>query len=193
VLLALPLGGAPRTQILAASDALCVQIGLFDQNRQLFHFNLRLNQSATTRMTWTALTSNLGFVLLALPLGGAPRTQILAASVTTVDDATGGVPTCYILYAVYAEELDSTDLTCALPGHSFFGAASATSAQRPSMDAAQASARTAAESLAGRAAATSQAVTEKLPAGRVKVEEAAAQLRGKGRGGSPRPAADHIR
>jgi hypothetical protein len=157
------------SSVLAASDALCVQIGLFDQNRQHFHFTLRLNQSATARMTWrSGHESRLGWVLLALPLGGTPRTQALPPSATAADDPTGGVPTCYILYSVFPEELDSADLTCALPGHSSFGAA------RPAAQGA-----TAAESLTGRAAAASQDVTTKLPAGRVKVEEAAAQLRTK--------------
>ena len=125
------------------------------------------------RLTWGDPRDQLGFVLLALPQGGAPRVLGLPASAHWATDQTSGTPTCYVLYAVYPAGLGNTDAACAIPGQARFG--SAAPAAQSAVAAGPQSARTAAAPLAD------QKLDHRVSEGRTKVEQEAGKLRRKGR------------
>jgi uncharacterized delta-60 repeat protein len=175
-----PLGGSTA---LAASDALCALLGIRSQSGPPPGFALRLDESTTARLTWGSSGDQLGYVLLALPLGGSPRALGLEASARWATDQTGGVPTCYVLYAVYPAGTGNTDAVCAVPGQASFGAtgpaAQATAAQATpthrTVDGPQEAARSTA------APALEQQLPHLLQSGKRQVEQEAGKLRRKGR------------
>jgi hypothetical protein len=152
------------SSVLAASDALCAQLGVRSQIGPPPGFALRLDESTTARLTWGSSEDQLGYVLLALPQGGAPRTLGLAAAARWATDQTGGTPTCYVLYAVYAAGTGNTDAACAVPGRASFG-----------------SAITATQGATAAAPLADQKIDRQIAEGRTQVEHEAGKLRRKGR------------
>jgi uncharacterized delta-60 repeat protein len=164
-----PLGASSA---LAASDVLCSQLGVRSQVGPPPGFALRLDESTTARLTWGSSGDQLGYVLLALPQGRSSRTLGLAASARWATDQTGGTPTCYVLYAVYAAGLGNSDLACAVPGRASFGAAG---------PAAQGVAATPQAARTVAAPVIEQQLAPQLQAGKAQVEDQAGKLRRKGR------------
>src|SRR5262249_26691082 len=109
---------------------LCAELGLRGSSGVPSGFTLRLNQSTTATLTWTAPGNQTGYVLLALPLDGssAPRAQNLAASATSATDTIGNAFTCYMLLVGLRGGLSNTDLACGLPGTAQFSTSAARTA-----------------------------------------------------------------
>jgi hypothetical protein len=85
---------------LGVSDALCLFPGTRSGATVPPEFTLRLNQSMTASLSWSTAAGADGYVLVALPLNGAPaRFTALGGNDVAVTDPTGGVATCYLLVA----------------------------------------------------------------------------------------------
>ena len=110
---------------LGLSDTLCVLPNTRSGATVPPEFTLRLNQSMTASFSWSNAPGADGFVLVALPLNGAPAYfKPLGANAVTTTDPTGGVPTCYLLVASSGSApMGNTDILCAVPGVSNLGAA----------------------------------------------------------------------
>jgi uncharacterized delta-60 repeat protein len=154
---------------LAATDALCTQLGVRSPIGPPPGFALRLDESTIARLTWGSSGDQLGYVLLALPQSGSPRTLALAAAARWATDATGGTPTCYVLYAVYAAGTGNTDAVCAVPGQARFGAAGQGAAAAPQTTRAPA------------VSAVEQQLAPRLQEGQTRVQQEAGKLRRRGR------------
>ena len=114
---------------LGQSDFLCAQLGLRSASGVPGNFTLRLNQSATASLSWTAPGGQFGYALLALPLDGSPpRTPQFALGTTSATDATGGVATCYMLFAGFSAGPSNTNLACGVPGTAQFSVTAAQTA-----------------------------------------------------------------
>ncbi|MGE3908165.1 MAG: hypothetical protein AB7K36_02355 [Chloroflexota bacterium] len=179
------------SSVLANSDALCAELGIRSPGESPSGFTLRLNQSTTANLTWESPGDQIASVLAVLQLERDVYTSVYPAFMTGVSHTTERVPTCYVLYMVYETIVENTDLVCALPGQSQFGAA-ATANQRvanrgAAATTAQADVQTATESLNRRGAALRQDVEAKLPVVRTRLQDVAARLRGRERSPAPAP------
>src|SRR3954469_14897633 len=67
-------------------DVMQLPWGVRSPNGAPTGFWLRLNRSPTAFLTWESLSSQLGYVLLTLPQGGAPRTSFASAWTNGWDD-----------------------------------------------------------------------------------------------------------
>jgi hypothetical protein len=106
--------------MLGLSDSLCVVPRTRRGTGVPEQFTLRLNQSATASLSWGSPGGQSAYILAAVPMNGTgPRFVPLEGSVTSITDATGGVPTCYVLVAASESTVvGSTDVLCAVPGAS---------------------------------------------------------------------------
>jgi uncharacterized delta-60 repeat protein len=153
---------------LASSDLLCAQLGLRSPNGVPQDFTLRLNQSMTAALSWSATSGHLGYLLLSVPFDfNPPRVVGLPSEARGATDAIGETFTCYQLYAMYPVGLAQTDLVCGLPGASTFPLAEAAAPATPELPA--------------RTAAAKEKLDRLLQDGRAKVEQEAGKLRQGGR------------
>jgi hypothetical protein len=99
------------------SDDLCVLHNIQSGPAPTF-FTLALNQSTTASLTWTAPAGLAGpYVLLAIPLNRAvARTVTIPMNATSATDDTGGVPTCYVLFATTSTGTGISEGDCGIPG-----------------------------------------------------------------------------
>jgi hypothetical protein len=108
-----PLSG---TTSLGASDPICLAPHTHSASGAPPSFTLRLNQSSTASLTWTAPGGQVGYVLQAVAGNGATHYQILAATATSATDNTGGQPTCYVLIPLAsASAMGNSDAECGVP------------------------------------------------------------------------------
>jgi len=155
---------------LGVSDLLCAQLGLRSPARSPGDFTLRLNQSTTASLSWSAPGGELGYELLAVPVDGRnPYVFERPPGATFATDATSGSFTCYQLHAIYSDGLAQTDVVCGLPGVSAFPLPAATAPQ------------TAASPQVQAAATGQQQLSNLFQAGKRQVEQEAGKLRRKGR------------
>jgi hypothetical protein len=103
---------------LGLSDALCLLPNTRSGVTIPGEFTLRLNESMTASLSWLTAPGANGYVLVAIPMNGAPaRASVLGANEVTATDPTGGVPTCYLLVAASGTTpIGNTDILCAVPG-----------------------------------------------------------------------------
>jgi hypothetical protein len=120
---ALPLGGGGS---LGLSDMLCV-IANTRSGTAAVDYTLRLNQSTTASLSWTAPGGQTGYVLIAMPLTLGPwRVTSLPAGAASATDDTGGVPTCYTLLTLSGSTVTgTTDPLCGVPGVATLSSATA--------------------------------------------------------------------
>jgi hypothetical protein len=111
----LPLGGSGT---LGQSDVLCLLSGI-RVGDTLTEYTLRLDQSPTATLRWIlagGFTAT-GLALLAVPLDGGPaRVQTLPPDAMSATDATGGVPTCYVLFVETPFGTGNSEALCGIPG-----------------------------------------------------------------------------
>ena len=115
-----PVGGSPPTfeQVLGISDFLCVYPGSRSAVSSPGSLSVRLNQTSTARLSWTAPGGQTSYLLVAVTFDGAPaRFVTVGGAETSLVDDTGGLATCYALL-VYAgaDTIGNSDIVCAAPG-----------------------------------------------------------------------------
>jgi hypothetical protein len=103
---------------MARSDMLCLIPGTASPSGVPPNFRLELRQSPTARLTWSHPGGQSWYIVAIYPQGGgAPSSETLPGTRNTAQYNTGGVPTCYVLYAgTGTTEIGHTDALCAVPG-----------------------------------------------------------------------------
>lgn len=110
---------------LGRSDTLCITIGgSSGGGYQPVAFSVTLAQSTTATLTWQPTTVDGrtpdAFYVLQAPLNGNPPTTIALGTAHQVSLDTGGIPTCYGLFATHTgtKPLGWTAGLCVVPGTS---------------------------------------------------------------------------
>jgi hypothetical protein len=105
----------PMMEVLGISDLLCRFDGVRAGNPPA-DFTLRLYAPGSAGLSWLAVPGASGYLLLAIPLTGAPaRVQTLGAEGTATTDAIGADFTCYAVAALGVAD-NLSDLACGLTG-----------------------------------------------------------------------------
>jgi hypothetical protein len=113
----LPVG--PRGGVIASSAEVCLAPNTRSLDGGPTTFTVRLNQSNTASLSWTAAGGQDGFRLTAKPSIGAPRSVLLPVGATSTTDNTLGLMTCYTLEPMLnGVALGKSDQLCAVPGTS---------------------------------------------------------------------------
>jgi photosystem II stability/assembly factor-like uncharacterized protein len=109
-----PVNGATT---LGTSDPLCLSPHVHSATGAPPTLTVRLDQTSTASLNWTAPGGQDGYVLLVFAADGTRRAQFLSATAVATTDATGGQPTCYVLLPTSGVSvLGNSDIECALPG-----------------------------------------------------------------------------
>jgi hypothetical protein len=113
--------------VAGVSDLLCRFDGIRSGSPPA-NFTLRLNESTTASLSWSAVAGASGYVLQAIPLTGAPvRTQTFGPGMTSTTDTIGADFTCYAVAAT-GVATNVSDLLCGQAGWASFSATTAAGA-----------------------------------------------------------------
>ena len=165
------------------SDLLCGQVGFHSATGDPKKLSVALNQSPVAQLAWIAPGGPIStYYLLAIPLdSGAPRVTQVSAGLTATTDNTGGIPTCYVLFAPSSSGVGNSDLVCAFPGvagtasaasvESAEAAGAASADDTPSARQAKAEAKQLADQLTGRVSVLKSKLDSKLKQGTAEVKK----------------------